>query len=75
MAEAFGNPDDTAGGGRNVGPKVVGNPDDSAGGGQKAEPGTAATRVVLRAVGWSWPGRHTLGGLGQRCGELIANCD
>ena len=26
MAEAFGNPDDTVGGGRNVGPKVVGNP-------------------------------------------------
>ena len=34
-----------------------------------------AGRTVLWAVGLGGSGRHTLGGLGQRCGELIANCD
>ncbi len=34
-----------------------------------------AIRTMLQAVGWDWAGRSTLGGLGQRCGELIANCD
>ncbi|MCI8892443.1 MAG: hypothetical protein HFH34_14140 [Eubacterium sp.] len=32
-------------------------------------------RTTLRAVGGALAGRYTLGGLGQRCGELIANCD
>ena len=36
---------------------------------------TLAMRTTLRAADGDWPGRHTLGGLGQRCGELIANCD
>ena len=29
-------------------------------------------RTTLWAAGWEVAGRHTLGGLGQRCGELIA---
>ncbi len=33
------------------------------------------SRTTLRAVGGGWAGRATLGGLGQRYGELIANCD
>ena len=37
--------------------------------------GIMANRTTLRAVGRACAGRHTLGGLGQRCGELIANCD
>ncbi len=36
---------------------------------------SVAVRTALRAVGWGCAGRHTLGGLGQHCGELIANCD
>ncbi len=37
--------------------------------------GCVAVRTTLRAAGWGCAGRHTLGGLGQRCGERIANCD
>ncbi len=37
--------------------------------------GCVAGRTTLRSVDGGLPGRHTLGGLGQRCGELIANCD
>ncbi len=29
-------------------------------------------RTTLQAGDGGWPGRHTLGGLGQRCGERIA---
>ncbi len=32
-------------------------------------------RTTLRAGGYALAGRHTLGGLGQHCGERIANCD
>ncbi len=38
-------------------------------------PGDVANRTTLRAVARGRAGRHTLGGLGQRCSELIANCD
>ncbi len=38
-------------------------------------PGDVAYRTTLRAVDQGRAGRHTLGGLGQRCGERIANCD
>ncbi len=31
-----------------------------------------AWQTTLRMVDWGWGGRDTLGGLGQRCGELIA---
>ncbi len=32
-------------------------------------------RTTLRDADRGCAGRHTLGGQGQRCGELIANCD
>ncbi len=34
-----------------------------------------AVRTRLGAAGWDLAGRNILGGLGQRCGKLIANCD
>ena len=38
-------------------------------------PGDVAHRTTLRSVARGRARRHTLGGLGQRCDELIANCD
>ena len=37
--------------------------------------GDVAGRTTLGAADRGRAGRHTLGGLGQRCGERIANCD
>ena len=44
-------------------------------GGGCADDWVVDARTTLRAAAGDLPGRHTLGGLGQRCGELIANCD
>ena len=33
------------------------------------------SRTTLHLAGWCWRSEHPLSGLGQRCGELIANED
>ncbi|MCI8892206.1 MAG: hypothetical protein HFH34_12860 [Eubacterium sp.] len=50
--------------------------DDAAGGGVEVRKlYFLDARTTLRAAEWNQAGRYTLGGLGQRCGERIANCD
>ena len=39
----------------------------------QAKSGGMDSRTTLRLVGWVWQSEHPLSGLGQRCGELIAN--